>query len=88
MGIRDWESTFSSPIPVLASYILKIGVVYTIWRGVAQREKESVIVEYRAQLASLSIGKGCTPYSKPAKIDVGVVEQMLSATRDSAEGPC
>jgi uncharacterized protein YdhG (YjbR/CyaY superfamily) len=50
--------------------------------------KESVIAAYRAQLAGLSIGKGCIRYSKPAKIDFGVVELLLNATRDSAEVPC
>jgi uncharacterized protein YdhG (YjbR/CyaY superfamily) len=50
--------------------------------------KEPVIAAYRAQLAGLSVGKGCIRYSKPEKIDFAVVEQLLIATRDSAAGPC
>ena len=50
--------------------------------------KESVVAAHRAQLAGLNVGKGCIRYSKPAKIDFVVVEQLLSATRDSAERPC
>jgi hypothetical protein len=42
----------------------------------------------RAQLAGLNVWKGCIRYSKPAKIDFAVVEQLLSATRDSTERPC
>jgi uncharacterized protein YdhG (YjbR/CyaY superfamily) len=50
--------------------------------------KEPVIAAYRAQLAGLSVGKGCIRYSKPEKIDFVVVEQLLIATRDSAAEPC
>jgi len=48
--------------------------------------KESVVAAHRAQLAGLSVGKGCIRYSKRAKIDFAVVEQLLSDTRDSTEG--
>jgi hypothetical protein len=50
--------------------------------------KESVIAAHRVQLAGLNVGKRCIRYSKPAKIDFAVVEQLLSATRDLAERPC
>ena len=50
--------------------------------------KESVVAAHRARLAGLSVGKGCIRYSKPEKIDFSVVEQLLIATRDSAEEPC
>jgi len=50
--------------------------------------KETVIKEHRADLAGLNVGKGCIRYSKPEKIDFAVVEKLLTATRDSAEGPC
>ena len=50
--------------------------------------KESVVAAHRAQLAGLSVGKGCIRYSKPEKIDFAVVEQLLIATRDSAAEPC
>jgi hypothetical protein len=47
-----------------------------------------VIAAHRAQLAGLSVGKGCIRYSRPEKIDFAVVEQLLIATRDSAAEPC
>ncbi len=50
--------------------------------------KEAVVGAHRAQLAGLNVGKSCIRYTKPAKIDFVVVEQLLSATRDSAGGPC
>jgi uncharacterized protein YdhG (YjbR/CyaY superfamily) len=50
--------------------------------------KASVVAAHRTQLAGLSVGKGCIRYSKPEKIDFVVVEQLLIATRDSAEVPC
>jgi uncharacterized protein YdhG (YjbR/CyaY superfamily) len=50
--------------------------------------KEGVVAAHRAQMAGLNVGKGCIRYSKPEKIDFAVVEQLLSATRDSAERPC
>jgi uncharacterized protein YdhG (YjbR/CyaY superfamily) len=50
--------------------------------------KEPVIAAHRAQLAGLSVGKGCIRYSRPEKIDFAVVEQLLIATRDSAAEPC
>jgi uncharacterized protein YdhG (YjbR/CyaY superfamily) len=50
--------------------------------------KEAVINEHRAELAGLSIGKGCIRYPKAERIDFAVVEKLLVGMRDSAEEPC
>src|SRR5262249_33182906 len=45
--------------------------------------KQPVFEAHRADLAGLSLGKGCIRYRNPAQIDWNVVERLLSATRIS-----
>ncbi|MBI5563519.1 MAG: DUF1801 domain-containing protein [Chloroflexi bacterium] len=48
--------------------------------------RKDVLDAYRAEFPPSTIGKGCIRYRNPAKIDFGVVEKMLIATRQ-ADGP-
>lgn len=50
--------------------------------------KQSVLDAHRAELAGLSVGKGCIRYTRPAKIDREVVRRLLVDTRESTEPPC
>ena len=49
---------------------------------------ESVVKANRELLKGLSVGKGCIRYSRPEKIDFGVVQKLLSETLESKEEPC
>jgi len=40
------------------------------------------------KIKGVSLGKGCIRYSKPEKIDFGVVEKMLKATEESTGVVC
>ncbi|MCU0494735.1 MAG: DUF1801 domain-containing protein [Chloroflexaceae bacterium] len=50
--------------------------------------KEAVVEAHRPELAGLNVGKGCIRYSKPEKMDVGLVQRLLVATRDASEQAC
>ena len=50
--------------------------------------KQSVFEAHRADLAGLSLGKGCIRYSRPDQIDWSVVSALLSDTRTSADRVC
>jgi uncharacterized protein YdhG (YjbR/CyaY superfamily) len=48
--------------------------------------RKDVLDAYRAEFPPSTIGKGCIRYRNPDRIDFGVVEKMLIATR-KATGP-
>ncbi len=50
--------------------------------------KEDVLNQHREALAGLSLGKGCIRYKKPEQIDFTVVEQLLTASRQSDSEIC
>jgi uncharacterized protein YdhG (YjbR/CyaY superfamily) len=50
--------------------------------------KQSVLDAHRDQLAGLSVGKGCIRYTRPERIDFGVVESLLKGTVKSKDAPC
>ena len=50
--------------------------------------KENVVNANRVLLAGASVGKGCIRYSKPEKVDFGVVEKLLSDTFEAREKAC
>jgi uncharacterized protein YdhG (YjbR/CyaY superfamily) len=49
---------------------------------------KTVLDKHRSELKAASVGKGCIRYSRPYKIDFGLVEKLLVGTRESKEGPC
>ena len=50
--------------------------------------KQDVMQKYRGELKGISVGKGCIRYTKPDKIDFGVVKKMLVGTYISKEKIC
>jgi len=50
--------------------------------------KQDVLDAHRAELAGLSLGKGCIRYTKPAKIDFDLVRRMLEESRASTGPGC
>jgi uncharacterized protein YdhG (YjbR/CyaY superfamily) len=50
--------------------------------------KQPIFEAHRAELAGLSIGKGCIRFSSPAQIDWAMVSRLLSDTRDSSDEIC
>ena len=41
--------------------------------------KQDVIEKYKSELEGLSLGKGCIRFTKPEKIDFGLVKKMMAA---------
>ncbi len=68
------EVGFASQKHFIALYILKVPVMEA----------------FRAELKQpgISMGKGCIRYSKPEKVDLGLVERMLRATAESDAVVC
>lgn len=50
--------------------------------------KQEVLDAHRAELAGISLGKGCIRYSRPAKIDFDLVRRMLEETRAASGAVC
>jgi uncharacterized protein YdhG (YjbR/CyaY superfamily) len=50
--------------------------------------KKPVLDQHRPSLKGLNLGKGCIRYSKPEKIDFGLVKQLLEDTLNSAAEVC
>jgi uncharacterized protein YdhG (YjbR/CyaY superfamily) len=50
--------------------------------------KIEVLDAHRHKLKGLSVGKSCIRYTKPAKIDFALVEQLLLDTRNSNADIC
>ena len=51
--------------------------------------KQDIMNKYKSQLkGASSIGKGCIRYSKPEKIDLPVIQKMLSGTFKSKNSIC
>lgn len=50
--------------------------------------KQPVFESHRADLAGLSLGKGCIRYRRPDQIEWNVVSSLLSDTRRSADDIC
>ena len=50
--------------------------------------KQAVFDAHRADLAGLSLGKGCIRYRRPDQVDWVVVARLLSATRSSGDEVC
>ena len=50
--------------------------------------KKDIVDEFRDSLNASSIGKGCIRFTKPDKIDFGVISKMLRRTVESASAPC
>ena len=50
--------------------------------------KEPVLAQHRPSLTGLNLGKGCIRYSKPEKIDFGLVKQLLEDTLNSDAEIC
>ena len=50
--------------------------------------KKPVFDAHRAELAGLSLGKGCIRYRRPDQIDWAVVASLLTETRDSTGEIC
>lgn len=50
--------------------------------------KQAVLDAHRADLAGLSVGKGCIRYSNPKKMDFAVIRKLLVGTRESATTVC
>ena len=50
--------------------------------------KKDVVDEFRTELSTASIGKGCIRFSKPDKLDFAVIERLLSRTAESESAPC
>lgn len=48
--------------------------------------RKDVLDTYRDQLAHLDVGKGCVRYPSPGKVDLTVVQSMLTAVA-STRGP-
>ncbi len=42
--------------------------------------RPDVVAAHRAELAGLSVGKGCIRYRRPDQVDMDVVRSMLTAT--------
>lgn len=66
------ELSFGSQSQNIALYLLKAGVVNS----------------YRDRFPKSAIGKGCIRYRNPAKIDFGLMRQMLEAHAASDEEAC
>jgi uncharacterized protein YdhG (YjbR/CyaY superfamily) len=49
---------------------------------------KEVLDAHRHKLKGLSVGKGCIRYSKPAKIDFALIEQLLRDTSNSHAEIC
>ena len=50
--------------------------------------KKPVFDAHRADLAGLSLGKGCIRYRRPDQVDWRVVESLLADTRDTTGDIC
>jgi uncharacterized protein YdhG (YjbR/CyaY superfamily) len=50
--------------------------------------KEEVLDNHRPSLEGVSLGKGCIRYSKPEKINLDVVQQLLEDTMTSEAEIC
>ena len=50
--------------------------------------KQPVFEAHRAELAGLSLGKGCIRYRRPDQIDWGVVSRLLADTCASSDAIC
>ena len=50
--------------------------------------KQPVFEAHRADLAGLSLGKGCIRYRRPEQVDWEVVSRLLSDTRESPDEIC
>ena len=49
---------------------------------------QDALAKHRARLKGLSVGKGCIRYPSPARMDFGVIADLLRATSESDAGPC
>ncbi len=47
-----------------------------------------IVEAHRDELDAASIGKSCIRFDKPEKIELGVIETLIVATRDAAEAAC
>ncbi len=68
------EVGFASQKNFIALYILRTDVMLSH--------------RYMLNIPGVTLGKGCIRYSKPEKIDFGVVEKLLKATVESAGVVC
>ncbi len=50
--------------------------------------KEEVFIRHRPSLQGLNLGKGCIRYTKPQKVDLDVVSQLLKDTVASDAEVC
>jgi uncharacterized protein YdhG (YjbR/CyaY superfamily) len=50
--------------------------------------KQPVFEAHRAELAGLSLGKGCIRFRRPEQVDWNVVVSLLASTRESAADIC
>jgi uncharacterized protein YdhG (YjbR/CyaY superfamily) len=50
--------------------------------------KQDVMEQYRKELKETTTGKGCISYTKPEKIDLRIVQKILSATFISENTVC
>ena len=50
--------------------------------------KKDVVDEFRSELPTASIGKGCIRFTKPDKIDFDVLNRLLRRTAESKSRPC
>ena len=53
-----------------------------LWSARVLRERPTAVLDaHRAQLASLSVGKGCIRYRKPEEVDWTLVTSLLAGTK-------
>lgn len=64
-GAEEGEVGFASQKQYIALYILK----------------QPALEAHRAELAGLSVGKGCIRYRRPEQIDFKVVKKLLTTSR-------
>lgn len=50
--------------------------------------KQDVMEQYKKEIRGATVGKGCIHYTKPEKIDLSIVQKMLSATYKSENTIC
>ena len=71
---KEVEVAFASQKNFIALYILRTDVMRSH--------------RYMFNVPGVTLGKGCIRYSKPEKIDFGVVEKILRATQTSTGPVC
>ncbi len=50
--------------------------------------KKGVLDAHRAELGTVSLGKGCIRFQRPEQINWSLVESLLRESADSSESPC